>query len=169
MVWCPAHLSFSISLIETGLCLRSDTFSKLPAKVILVGQGHSTFMRNFIWKTGESLWLDTVDKSPNLPRPHHNLARYYGTIGNTEKEMAEYQRALELKRGYHATTHHKTHVNLALVYLGANQEDEAIKHLRKAIEIAPRFSAAYSNLAAIMIKKRYLCWKMIKKLVLWKF
>ena len=59
--------------------------------LILVGQGHSTFMRNFVWKTSESLWLDTIEKSPNLPRPHHNLARYYGSMGEREKEITEYE------------------------------------------------------------------------------
>jgi len=56
--------------------------------LIFVGQGHSTFMRNFVWKTEESLWLDAIDKSPNLPRPHHNLGRYYCKIGLMEKGIS---------------------------------------------------------------------------------
>jgi len=110
-------------------------------------------MRNFIWKTEESLWIDAVDKSPNHPRAHHNLGRYYGDIGQREKAIAEYEMALKLERALHAETDHITHYNLALEYIDSSQEDKAIEHLRKAIEIDPRYSAAYNNLAVLMIKK----------------
>jgi tetratricopeptide (TPR) repeat protein len=122
--------------------------------LILVGQGHSTFMRNFVWKTEESLWLDAIDKSPNLPRPHHNLGRYYCKIGLMEKGMSEYEQAIALDRGPHGETRHKTHYNLALAYRARNKQDKAIEHLMKAIEMDPGYSDAYTNLAAIFIMKR---------------
>jgi len=121
--------------------------------LVLIAQGHSAFIRNFIWKTEGSLWLDAVDKSPNHPRAHHNLGRYYGDIGQREKAIAEYEMALKLERALHAETDHITHYNLALEYIDSSQEDKAIEHLRKAIEIDPRYSAAYNNLAVLMIKK----------------
>ncbi len=121
--------------------------------LILIAQGHSTFMRNFIWKKGVSLWLDTVDKSPNHPRAHHNLGRYYGDSGQKEKAIAEYEMALKLERASHAETDHVTHYNLALEYIDSSQEDKALEHLKKAIEIDPGYSAAYNNLAVLMIRK----------------
>lgn len=121
--------------------------------LVLIGQGHSTFMRNFIWKTEEGLWLDAVDKYPQLPRAHHNLGRYYGEIGKTEKAIAEYEAALNLKRDANAITHHLTHYNLALIYSRINEEDKAIGHLHKAIAIFPRFADAYNNLAIIMTNR----------------
>ena len=122
--------------------------------LILVGQGHSTFMRNFSWRTEESLWLDAIDKNPNLPRPYHNLGLYYGTLGDREKEIANYLQAINLTRGSYGETRHVTHYNLALAYNALNREDEAIVHLEKAIEMDPGFSDAHSNLAAILIKRR---------------
>jgi Tfp pilus assembly protein PilF len=122
--------------------------------LILVGQGHSTFMRNFVWKTEESLWLDAIDKSPNLPRPHHNLGRYYCEIGLIEKGISEYGLAIAMERGSYGETRHKTHYNLALAYRARNKEDKAIEHLKKAIEMDPGFSDAHTNLAAILITKR---------------
>jgi tetratricopeptide (TPR) repeat protein len=121
--------------------------------LVLIAQGHSTFMRNFIWKTEESLWVDAVDKSPNHPRAHHNLGRYYSESGQKEKAIAEYEMALKLERALHAETDHWTNYNLALEYIDSSQEDKAIEHLGKAVEIAPRFPAAYNNLAVLMIKK----------------
>ncbi len=122
--------------------------------LILVGQGHSTFMRNFVWKTNESLWLDTIDKSPHLPRPHHNLARYYGSIGHRKKEITEYELALKLNRWPHGDKRYVTHLNLAAAYAASKEEDKAIEHLKKSIEIFPTFSDAYTNLGVILIRQR---------------
>ena len=122
--------------------------------LVLVGLGHSTFMRNFAWKTEESLWLDAIDKNPDSPRPYHNLGLYYGTLGDREKEISNYLQAIQLNRGSYGETRHVTHYNLALAYNALNKEDEAIVHLEKTIEMDPGFSDAYSNLAAILIKRR---------------
>jgi tetratricopeptide (TPR) repeat protein len=121
--------------------------------LILVGQGHSSFMRNFIWKTEETLWMDAIDKNPKLPRPYHNLGRHYGNVGYKEKEIALYQHALTLERGVNAISHHMTHYNLALAYIEINQQEKAIENFKKAIEIAPGFYNAYNNLGVLMIKQ----------------
>ena len=121
--------------------------------LVLVGQGHSTFVRNVIWKTEESLWMDAVDKNPKLPRPYHNLAKYYSDMGYREKEMTLYHKALTLERGPHYQTHHMTHYNLALEYIRIDQKEKAIEHLRKAIELAPGFWSAYNNLGVLMMKQ----------------
>ncbi len=121
--------------------------------LVLVGQGHSTFVRNAIWKTGESLWMDAVDKNPKLPRPYHNLAKYYGDMGYREKETNLYHKALTSKRGPHYISHHMTHYNLALAYISIDQKEKAIEHLRKTIELAPGFSSAYNNLGVLMMKQ----------------
>jgi tetratricopeptide (TPR) repeat protein len=122
--------------------------------LVLVGQGHSTFMRNFAWRTSESLWLDSIAKSPNLPRAHHNLAREYGFMGDREKEIAEYELALSLNRWPNGDKRHLVHYNLALAYKNVNRLDEAIEHLKKAIKIYPEFSDAYTSLGAILVKQR---------------
>jgi Flp pilus assembly protein TadD len=121
--------------------------------LVLVGQGHSTFVRNVIWKTGESLWMDAVDKNPKLPRPYHNLAKYYGDMGYREKEMTLYHKALTLERGPNYPSHHMTHYNLALAYISIDQKEKAIEHLHKTIELAPGFSSAYNNLGVLMMKQ----------------
>ena len=46
------------------------------AILVIVGQGHATFMRNDIWKSQGSLWLDAVTKAPYLSRPHMNLGKF---------------------------------------------------------------------------------------------
>ena len=122
--------------------------------LVLVGQGHSTYMRNFIWRTDESLWLDAVDKAPNLPRVHNNLGRYYVDSNQLDKAFAELNLSLSLPRGPNSINNYLSHYNLALGYLKEdNQKNLALHHLLKTIEIAPFFSDAYNNIAVLKIEE----------------
>jgi tetratricopeptide (TPR) repeat protein len=121
--------------------------------LVLIAYGHSTFIRNFTWKTEESLWLDAVDKSPNSARAHHNLGRYYDNTHQSEKAIAQYNISLKLKRGTHGEIRHLTHYNLALVYMKMNELDKAEQQFVKAIEIFPKFSDAYNNLSIVKAKE----------------
>lgn len=132
--------------------MRTLVFASLV--LLLVALGHSTFIRNFAWKTEESLWLSAIDHSPNLARPYHNLGKYYGSIGDREKEMAHYFKALQLGKDSHGETRHLTHYNLALAYNAKGQEERAIGHLRKALEFEPGFSNAHNNLGALLVRRR---------------
>ncbi|MCK4824151.1 tetratricopeptide repeat protein, partial [bacterium] len=120
--------------------------------LVLIGQGHSTFIRNAIWKTEESLWLDAVDKNPDSARAHHNLGRYYANTNQKEKAIAEYKLTITKERGTHSITHHLTHYNLALELMKMNENEKAKNHLLEAIEIFPKFADVYTNLSIIMAK-----------------
>jgi tetratricopeptide (TPR) repeat protein len=120
---------------------------------VVIAFGHSTFVRNMIWKTEESLWLDAADKYPNSPRTHHNLGRFYANTLQLDKAVSEYKLALEKTRGSHGQTHHLTHYNLALVYLKQNKLQEARRHLEEAVQIIPAFASAYINLSITMVKE----------------
>jgi Tfp pilus assembly protein PilF len=121
--------------------------------LVLIGQGHSTFIRNAIWKTEESLWLDAVDKNPDSARAHHNLGRYYANTNQKKKAIEEYELVLQKERGTHGITHHLTHYNLALELMKMNENEKAKSHLLEAIEIFPKFANAYTNLSIIMAKE----------------
>ncbi len=157
----PSMLFFVPIAIFIGRGIRFFSYKRSMQAIVsfavvltLVALGHSTFMRNFTWKTEETLWLDTIEKSPNLPRPHHNLGKYYGTLGHREKEIAEYELALKLGPGPHGERRYITHYNLGLAYYAQSEKDKALEHLKKAIELEGRFSDAYNNIAVIMIEKR---------------
>jgi len=120
--------------------------------MVLIGQGHSAFIRNFIWKTDESLWLDAIDKCPKLPRAYHNLGRYYDNIGKREKALEQYDLALKLQRSPNAMTHHLTYYNMGLIFLSFNEHYKARECFLRTVEIFPGFSDAYNNLGVIAIK-----------------
>ncbi len=121
--------------------------------LVMIGYGHSTFVRNYTWKTEESLWLDAIDKSPHLSRPHMNLGLHYFNTGRTEKAIQEYHVALTLRES--ALIESRLHYNLSSVYVSLNQDEKAVMHLKRAIETTPVFFLqAYNNLALTLIKQR---------------
>ncbi len=142
-----------VKLMETQQKKTIHVAITLFITLILIGFGHSTYVRNATWKTEESLWLDAVDKYPDSARAHHNLGRYYANTNQKEKAITEYKLALNLTSGTHGETHHLTHYNMGLVYHRMKRETDAESHLLKAIKIFPRYADAYNNLSIVVAKQ----------------
>ena len=122
----------------------------LSISLIIVGEGHATFMRNFTWKNEESLWIDCIDKYPNLFRPHHNLGRYYGDQNNNEKAIELYEKALTLRATNTKTEKAITYFNLGAIYFRQKEFEKAKDYYLKALEIDPCCQGAHNNLAIIL-------------------
>jgi tetratricopeptide (TPR) repeat protein len=121
--------------------------------LVLIAEGHSTFARNFVWRTEETLWLDAAEKSPNLPGPYHNLGRYYDSIGLKEMALAYYKGALKLPEGPNRKCHHLTYHNMALLYKSINQREKAEIYFLKALKLDPRIPNAYIGLGILDTEK----------------
>ncbi|MGD8986241.1 MAG: tetratricopeptide repeat protein, partial [Desulfobacteraceae bacterium] len=117
--------------------------------LLLIGLGHSTFMRNFIWKNDKSLWMDAVDKSPDTSRPHHNLGKYYQEIGDYEKAIHEYEKALEKPETNRKGEAFVTYYNLGKIYSDLKDPKKASAFYKRAIAINPDYAPSYNNLAGI--------------------
>jgi tetratricopeptide (TPR) repeat protein len=121
--------------------------------LLLIGLGHSTFMRNFTWKNEESLWIDAVEKAPDLSRPHHNLGRYYQNHGFNEKAIFEYQKALKNTMNNRKDETYVTYYNLGQIYAESNDFEKALQFFNRAVNIFPHFPAAYNDIAALLNRK----------------
>jgi len=121
--------------------------------LVLIAAGNSTFVRNLAWKTDETLWLDAVEKSPNLPRTHHNLGKYYDDIGLKRAALAHYRQALALPEGLNRRSHYITNYNMGLIYKSLKDDDNARNYLLKSVELEPRFSPAYTSLGIMSIEE----------------
>jgi Tfp pilus assembly protein PilF len=144
---CILRLFQFISSKQTLRLITYGTFI-----LVLIGLGHSTYIRNHTWRSGISLWLDAAKKNPASPRAFHNLGRYYVLNHQTDKALAAYHRAIGLSRGTHSETRHQTHNAMAVIYLQNGQTEKALKHSLKALEIRPRFYKAWINLGAVYMK-----------------
>lgn len=118
--------------------------------LLLIGFGHSTFIRNFAWKNEKSLWIDAIEKAPDLYRPHHNLGRYYHDHGYKKEALLEYKMALEKPVFARKDETFVTYYNLARLYDELNDHKKALHFYNRAALSNPDFAPVYNNIASIL-------------------
>ncbi|MDY7034894.1 MAG: tetratricopeptide repeat protein [Thermodesulfobacteriota bacterium] len=156
----PSMLFFvpvAIGLIHLVELYSTKTIIKYSISVfivlILISFGHSTFVRNFIWKNGISLWIDASEKAPDQFRVHHNLGLYYQDHGDNEKAITEYEKALKSPFIYMKNAVVKTYCNLGNLYEGLKDYKKAKFYYKKALQIKPDLHLAFNGLASIYYKE----------------
>jgi tetratricopeptide (TPR) repeat protein len=122
--------------------------------VVVLGAG--TYVRNFAWSTEKTLWEDAVTKAPLSSRPWHNLAlTHYERIGQPEKAMVLYRKALELEQ---KNDYHKSVVlgNMAANYYYRGHYNQALRYWKKSLEDNPGNPKTRFLLSLALIKlKKY--------------
>jgi tetratricopeptide (TPR) repeat protein len=121
--------------------------------LLIIGVGHATFMRNFAWKNEGSLWMDAIEKSPDLSRPHHNLGKYYHDHGHENEAILEYQKATEKPVSNRIDESFVTYYNLGKIYGDLKDYEKALSHYYRALSINPRFPPIYNDIAGIFDRK----------------
>ncbi|MFC1532348.1 tetratricopeptide repeat protein [Thermodesulfobacteriota bacterium] len=123
---------------------------------LLISLGHSTYIRNFVWKTEESLWLDCIEKYPNLWRPFHNLGKYYSDTHQKEKAIMMYNKALNKKvlnnrldQNYFAT-----YFNLGVEFFKTGLYEKSMYHYLKAEISHPEYGPLQNNIGLILLKQK---------------
>lgn len=123
------------------------------AILVIVSQGHAAFVRNDIWKSQGSLWLDAVTKAPYLSRPHMNLGKFYFDQGLVGKAIRENKLAIKLNRYVNTSYRVSPHLNLIACYSKISDFDNVIKHSTLAQKINPNISSTYDDMAAALMAK----------------
>ncbi|MBW2344506.1 MAG: tetratricopeptide repeat protein, partial [Deltaproteobacteria bacterium] len=108
--------------------------------LVLIGLGHSTFIRNMTWKNPESLWIDAVEKSPNLVRTHNNLGRHYFQKGNMEKAVFQLEKALKMPAYNRRDEKFITNYNLGRIYRELKDYGKALQYYKKAAALNPFYA-----------------------------
>jgi Tfp pilus assembly protein PilF len=120
---------------------------------LLIGLGNSSFVRNFAWKNEKTLWAEALEKSPNMFRPHHNLAKYYQDHGFPQKAIEEYEKALKSQVIVRKDEMAVTYYNLGKLYSDMNALNKAIYFYHSALKINPLFFRALGSLASAYDRK----------------
>lgn len=123
------------------------------AILVIVGQGHATYIRNDIWKSQESLWFDSAAKSFNLSLPHMNLGKCYFDQGLVGKAILENKLAIKLNRYINTSYRVSPHLNLIACYFKISDFDNVIKHSTLAQKINPNISSTYDDMAVALMAK----------------
>ncbi|MGD2125461.1 MAG: hypothetical protein PVG99_05230 [Desulfobacteraceae bacterium] len=111
--------------------------------------GHSTFVRNFAWKSEKTLWMDAVKKAPDGFRAHHNLGVYYQDHGFPQKAISAFEKALNSPGIQRKNEVVITYYQLGKLYDELGDCERAKFFYEEALLIHPAFSHALGNLASI--------------------
>jgi len=154
-------------LYYSRLAVRFGNFEKMIGGLlvlILLLLGLSTYYRNQVWESKESLWKDVLRKSPNSLRAHNNLGSYYLYQGKLQAARQEFEKMLQLN----------PNIGIALNNLGLISEKkqkwvEAEKYYRRALQVQPGHRYATSNLANILVRfQRYREAEKMLKYLAWR-
>jgi len=123
---------------------------------ILIVLGHSTYIRNFVWKTDESLWLDCIEKYPNLWRPYHNLGQYYSDTHQQEKAIMMYNKALNKKvlNNRLDQNYFVTYFNLGVEYFKMGLHEKAMYYYLMAEASHPEYAPLQNNIGLILLRQK---------------
>lgn len=107
----------------------------------------AAYNRNFVWKSEESLWQDTVNKSPMKPIPHDWLAESYRNMGRIDEAIKEHRTAISLA----SELHHFFHYNFAVTLKTGGFFNDAVNELMEAVRYETDYWEAYHLLGMIFV------------------
>lgn len=122
--------------IETRPILRPVALAFVL--LVIVGHAVGTYQRNKIWRTEETLWADTVVKSPANGRAWMN----YGLTQMSQGEFDKAKRLFEQAQRYNPNYAH-LEVNLGIVTDRLGETAVAERHFKRALQLQPEFAEGY--------------------------
>jgi Flp pilus assembly protein TadD len=105
----------------------------------------TTMLRNWDYRSHESLWRTVAAGAPENPRGHMNLGIALTRLGRSEEGLLPLRRALALD-GQDAEIHN----NLGVALGSLGRSDDAIRHFRLALESSPDYAKPHSNLGLLL-------------------
>jgi Tfp pilus assembly protein PilF len=100
-----------------------------------------TYNRCEIWKNGETLWTDVIEKYPDQNvAAYSNRGIFYSNLGQWDNAIADLTKSIDINPKYPAS-----YANRGIVYGSLGQQEKAIADFSKAITIDPHYKLALNN------------------------
>jgi hypothetical protein len=112
----------------------------LPALAAAMVFGWLTWQRNFDYATAESIWRDTMAKSPGNIRTHANMADVFLAAGNPEAAIRELDICVQMNP---ASAAHR--YNRATLLLRLERYEAAIQDYNEALKLDPSDADTWNN------------------------
>lgn len=110
-----------------------------------------TYQRNSVWQSGSALWQDSVNKSPNKPRPHESLAYYLEQAGHLSEALRHYKRAVLLN-----PKNSDSYNNIGNIYMKEGNVQDAILYYKTALPLQSSCKELCNNIGNALSKLGYL-------------
>lgn len=143
---CGAFLALATTATLLGRKLSPKTFWSIVTVLILL-LATASWQRNQVWRDEVSLWQDTVEKSPDKPRPHYNLGKALLSAGQTEPAIRSINRALQLD-----PNDVEARNNLGAAFDRKGWTEQAIAEFNVALQLQPKYALARTNLGISLEK-----------------
>ena len=140
-------LAAVIALVVGGAVARYGRRSLVVFLALAVGAGWLTVQRNDVYRSGESLWRDTVAKRPANERAYNCLGVVLFKDGQIPEAIQSYETALRLRPAYP-----EAHNNLGFALTKAGRLPEAIEQCRAALRLEPDYAKAHNNLGNALLE-----------------
>ena len=121
--------------------------------LVLIGVGHGTFMRNFVWQTDVRLWADAKRKAPDLTRPRINLGIRYLSLGMQDEARAEFFQGLKGKISNNTTDKATVLYNIGRMYHLEGETEKAIDYYKRALAVHPGDAKTHNNFGMLLVEK----------------
>ncbi len=119
--------------------------------VVLAIYSVGTYQRSAVWSNPISLWLDTVEKSPEKARPWIWLGKVYNdTNMHTQAVNAWVEGAKHVEHGSGEHAHLLNNLGLAFANLGDRKR--AIEYYNEALNMRQREAQFWANLAVAQLR-----------------
>jgi protein O-mannosyl-transferase len=129
----------------TAVCRRWGLLGKYvgvsAGVAVLMVLGAATWTRACVYGGSETLWRDTVAKSPNDWVAHYNLGNALLQTGAFKDAIAQYEQAIQIE-----PDHQELHNNIAFALLQAGKVNDAVAHLEQVVRINPHSAEGHCNL-----------------------
>ena len=106
--------------------------------LIVLSYSVMTYQRNIIWKDDQSLWDDTVRKSPYKARPYINRGISYCRLGELDRSWKDLNKGIGINPNFAISYFYR-----GLIYEKQGRPIQALIEFSKAITIEPRNPLAY--------------------------
>jgi Flp pilus assembly protein TadD len=137
-------------LLVTVFQPRTDKrwFVQTVVIVIVLFYTIASYQRNRVWANELTLWLDSVEKSPNKIRPHLNLGGAYQQRNAHDLAIQEFRTALMLNPNVA-----QAYSGLGISYLSKNDLVAAEESFEKALQMDPTIVDANIGLGMVHYRR----------------
>ena len=90
-----------------------------------------------------------IEVDPEFGNPYNDIGAYLIELGRWDEAIPWFEKAIEAPR---YDPRHFPHFNLARIYIQHYDYEPAIEHLRKALELEPRYSSAQRELQRLLTR-----------------